>query len=65
MVPQKMAKAAGDYMNPKTDILSYTSPRAIDTVKNWMQLFDILKHDLINFPNDSGDKVTKTQETKL
>jgi len=28
-------------------------------------VFDILEHEMINFPDDSGDEVTKTHETKL
>lgn len=60
-----MAKATGESVNPNTDVLSDTSPRAIDTVKSWTQVFDILEHELINCPNDSSDEVTETHETKL
>ena len=39
--------------------------RAIDTVKSWTQVFNILQHELINFPEDSSDEVTETYVTKL
>jgi uncharacterized protein YllA (UPF0747 family) len=65
MAPWKIAKAAGESVNPNTDVLSDTSPRAVDTVKTWTQVFDILQHELINFPEESGYEVTETQATKL
>jgi hypothetical protein len=60
-----MAKEVGESTNPNTDVLSDTLPRTIDTVKSWTQVFDILQHELINFPEDSGDKVSETHATKL
>jgi hypothetical protein len=60
-----MAKAAGKSVNSNTDVLSNTSPRDIDTVKTWMQVFDILQHELINYPEDLGDEATETHAMKL
>jgi hypothetical protein len=60
-----MAKAAGEGANLNADVLSDTSPRAIDTMKSWTQVFDILEHELINCPEDSGDEVSETHATKL
>jgi hypothetical protein len=65
MAPRKMAKAARESTNPNTDVLSDTSPRAIDTVKSWTQVFDILQHELINYLEDSGNEVSETHATKL
>jgi hypothetical protein len=65
MAPRNMAKEVGERANPNIDVLSDTSPRAIDTVKSWTQVFDILEHELINFPEDSGDEVSETHATKL
>jgi hypothetical protein len=65
MAPWKMAKAAGEGANPNADVLSDTSLRAIDTVKSWTQVFDILEHELINCPEDSDDEVNETHATKL
>jgi hypothetical protein len=60
-----MDKADGESINLNTYVLSDTSPRAIDTVKYWTQVFDIIQHELINCLEDSGDEVTETHATKL
>jgi hypothetical protein len=60
-----MAKVACESVNMNTDVPSDTSSRAIDTVKTWTQVFDILQHKLINFPEDLGDEVTETHAMKL
>jgi hypothetical protein len=65
MAPGKMAKAVGEGANLNADVLSDTSLRAIDTVKSWTQVFDILDNELINCPKDSGDEVRETHATKL
>jgi hypothetical protein len=65
MAPWKIAKETGESSSQNTDVLSDTSPRAIDTVKTWTQVFDILQYELINFPEESGYEVTETQATKL
>jgi hypothetical protein len=59
MAPRKMMKkpdAAGEDSNPNVDILSDTTPRAIDTVKSWTQVFEVLEQEIINCPEDSGDE---------
>jgi hypothetical protein len=68
MAPRKMMKktdAAGEGSNPNADVLSDTTPRAIDSVKSWTQVFEILEHEIINCPEDSGDEVDDTHEAKL
>ena len=60
-----MDKADGESINLNAYVLSDTSPRAIDTMKYWTQVFDILQHELINCLEDSGDKVTETHATKI
>jgi hypothetical protein len=65
MAPRKMAKAAGESTSQNTDVLSDTSPRVVDTVKTWTQVFDILQYELINCPEESSYEVTETQATKL
>ena len=64
MAPLKITKVVGESGNPNTDVLSDTSPRTIDTVKTWMQVFDILQYELINCPDDLVDEVTETQATR-
>jgi hypothetical protein len=65
MAPWNMIKSVGEGANPNADILSDTSPRAIETVKSWTHVFNIIEHELINYPNDSCDEVTKIHETKV
>jgi hypothetical protein len=65
MAPRKMDKEDGESVNLNTYVLSNTSLRAINTVKYWTQVFDIIQHELINCLEDSGDKVTETHATKL
>jgi hypothetical protein len=68
MAPRKMMKkldAAGEGSNPKVDVLSNTTPRAIDTVKAWTQVFEVLEHEIINCLEDSGEEVDDTHEGKL
>jgi hypothetical protein len=65
MAPWKTAKASGESSNPNTNVLSDTSPRTIDAMQTWMQVFDILQYELINFPDDLGDEVTETQDMRF
>jgi hypothetical protein len=65
MEPQKMDKEAGESANTNTNVLLDTSPRAIDIIKSWTRVFNILHHELINFPEDSGNEVSKKHATKL
>jgi hypothetical protein len=64
MAPRKETKAPGEGSSQNTDILSDTSPRSIDVVKSWMQVFNILQYELVNFPDDSGDDETEALATK-
>ena len=60
-----MAKEVSESANPNIDLLSDTSARVIDIVKSWTYVFDILEHELINCPEDSGDEVSETHATKI
>jgi hypothetical protein len=45
MAPRKDAKnidASGDDSNPNEDVLSNTTPRVVDAIKTWTQVFDVL-----------------------
>jgi hypothetical protein len=56
MVPQKFAKnldASGDDSNPNVDLLSDTTPRFADAIKNWTQVFGDLEHEIIKYLDDS------------
>jgi hypothetical protein len=68
MAPRKMMKkthAASEGENPNADILSDTTSRAIDTVKSWTQVFEILEHEVINCLEDSNDEVDDSHGDKL
>jgi hypothetical protein len=65
MAPRKMGKGTGESSSQNTDVLSDTSPRAVETIKTWTQVCDILQYELNNCPEESDDEGTETQETKL
>jgi hypothetical protein len=65
MAPRKMSKKnddAGEGSNPNADVLSDTTPHVVDSIRSWMQIFEILEHEVINCPDDSGDETNDTQE---
>jgi hypothetical protein len=61
----KMVKAASESSSQNKDVLSNTSPRAVDTVKTWRHLFDIMQYELINCPEELDYEGAKTQAAKL
>ena len=63
MAPQKITKnidAVGEDSNPNVDILSNTTLWAIDTVKTWMQVFNIMEREIINSLEDSAEEENDT-----
>jgi hypothetical protein len=64
MPPRKETKATGESSSQNTDALSDTSPRSIDTVKSWTQVFNILQYELVNCPDDSSDNEKEDLSTK-
>jgi hypothetical protein len=64
MAPRKETKAPSEGSSQNTDILFDTSPRRIDIVKSWMQVFNMLQYELVNFLDDSSDDETKDLATK-
>jgi hypothetical protein len=68
MEQRKMMKktyATGEGSNPNVDFLSDIMPQAIDSVKSWTQVFEILEHEIINFPEHFSDEVDDTHGDKL
>jgi hypothetical protein len=68
MAPWKTSKKnddAGEGSNPNTYVMSATAPHVVDSIRSWMQIFTILEHEVINFPDDSGDEKNDTQGTKI
>jgi hypothetical protein len=64
MAPWKVAKAPCEGSSQNTYILSDTSPRSIDVIKSWMQVFNILWYELVNCPDDSADDDMEDLATK-
>jgi hypothetical protein len=68
MAPRTMEKtldAAGEDLNPNADILSDTTLRVVDTIKTWMQFFEILEHEIINYPEDFFEEDDDSYAAKL
>jgi hypothetical protein len=68
MAPRKMTKnldATGEDSNPNVNVLSDTTPREMDTVKTWMQVFDIMEREIINCLEDSVEEEDETYTAKL
>ena len=64
MVPRKSPKETGESLSQNTNFLSETSPRSIDTIKSWTQVFNILQYELVNCPDDSSDNKKEDISTK-
>jgi hypothetical protein len=65
MAPWKMVKVASESSSQNIDVLSNTSSRALETIKTWMQVCDILQYELSNCLEESDYEGTKTQKTKI
>jgi hypothetical protein len=68
MAPWKMMNnldAANEVSNPNVNVLLDTTPRAIDSVKYWMQVFEVLEHEIVNCPGYSGYEEDNTHEAKI
>jgi hypothetical protein len=65
MAPRKMVKVSGESSSQNTDVLSDTSPRAVETIRTWTQVCDILQYELSNCPEESYYEGTETQAMKL
>jgi hypothetical protein len=61
----KNMDAVGEGSNPNVGVLSYTMSRAIEYVKSWTQVFEVLEHEIINCLEYSGDEEDDTHEAKL
>jgi hypothetical protein len=64
MAPRKVPKATSKSPGQNTDVISDTSPRSINTVKTWTNVFNILQYELVNFPDDSSNNENEDLSTK-
>jgi hypothetical protein len=68
MAPWKMMKktdAASEASNPNANILPDTMAQAIESVKSWTHVFEVLEHEVINFLEDFAMKWTILSELNL
>jgi len=56
---------AGEDSIPNMDVLSDTTPWAIDDIKYWTQVFEVMEQEIINCLGDSYDEEDDTYTTKL
>ena len=61
----KNPNADGEDSNPNADVFSDTTTRAIDIVKYWMQVLEVLEQDIINYPEESAEEEYDTYAAKL
>jgi hypothetical protein len=55
MVPKKSLKKSEDteeMHNPEGDIISDTTPHAIDSIKSWREIYELLDYEIKNSPID-------------
>ena len=68
MVPHKDGKkqyASADDSNKKKCILLDTTPWITTTIKSWKQVYDILEHEIINYPDNSTEEDNESLSAKL
>jgi hypothetical protein len=68
MAPRKAPKKseeAAESSSPEGDVISDTTPHAIDSIKSWRQIFETLDYEIKNFPHDSDNKLRDIAESEL
>jgi hypothetical protein len=51
--------------NPEGDIISDTMPHAIDSIKSWREIYELLDYEIKNSPTDSKNHLQDIGESKL
>jgi hypothetical protein len=60
-----MVKGTGESSRQNTDVLSDTSSRAVETIKTWTRVCEILQYELDNCPKELDNEGIETQAMKL
>ena len=64
-MPQRKAdKATSESLGQSSDVFFDTSPRSINKVKTWMNVFNILQYEMVNYPDDSNNNEKEDLSTK-
>jgi hypothetical protein len=54
----KKSEDTEEMRNPEGDIISDTTPHAIDSIKSWTQISEFLEYEIKNSPTDSRESVS-------
>ena len=68
MAPRKAHKKSEEATESSSlegDVVSDTTPHAIDSIKSWRQIFETLDYEIKNFPDDSENKLQDITESEL
>jgi len=68
MEPKKAPKKSEEIAkrsSPNGDVISDTTSHAIDSIKSWRQIFEILDYEIKIFPHDVDNKLRDIAESKL
>jgi hypothetical protein len=68
MAPRKAPKKseeAAKSSSPEGDVVSDTTPHAIDSIKSWRKIFETLDYEIKNFLDDSENKLRNIAESEL
>ena len=66
MAPKKGPKKSEDtteISSPEGDVISDTTPHAIDSIKSWRQIYENLDYEIKNSPNDSKNHLRDIAES--
>jgi len=64
MAPRKASKASVESSGQGVDTISDTSPRSIDSIRNWPYVSEVLQSELVNCSDDSSDNERDDLATK-
>jgi len=64
MAPRKESKANVEVSGQGSDNVSDTSPRSVDSVSNWLFVYDVLQVELVDYSDDSSDNEKDDITTK-
>jgi hypothetical protein len=68
MAPNKAPKKSKEVVessSPDGDVVSDTTPHAIDSIKSWRKFFETLDYEIKNFPHDADNKLQDIAESNL
>ena len=68
MAPKKAPKKREDIeemRNPEGDIISETMPHAINSIKSWREIYELLDYEIKNSPIDSENHLWDIAELEL